>query len=114
MNDLELKYNYHDSNVHKVEIGPRREFSLRIFLDPIMNKGKDRMVKLSFRGVDNLETIRDFVEKYLKVKSTPKPFLGRIDDLRKIKTNDYLIDFDNGGQLIIKCKQHVETSDASA
>jgi hypothetical protein len=114
MEDLGLKYNYHDSNVDTVEIGPRREFNLKIHLDPIMNKGKVTVVNLSFRGVDNLDTVKDFVDKYLKMRPAPNAFLGRIDELKKIKKNDYAIDFDNAGQLIVRCKGHLETGDASA
>jgi hypothetical protein len=114
MDNLALKYNYHDSNVDKVEIGPRRELKLKIQLDPIMNKGKERFVNLSFRAVDNLDIVKNFVEKYLETRPTPNAFLGRIDELKKSTRNDYVIDFDNVGQLTVKCKGHVETSDASA
>lgn len=114
MEDLRFKYNYHDSNVDNVEIGLRREMNLKIYLNPIMNKGKDGVVNLSFRGIDNLDTVKDFVEKYLKTKPAPSAFVGRIDGLRKIEGNDYVIDFDNVGSLTVKCKGHLETADASA
>jgi hypothetical protein len=114
MDDSGLKYKYHDSNVEKVELGPRREFNLKIHLDPIINEGKIRLVNLSFRGVDNLEIVKGFVKKYLESKPAHNAFVGRIDDLRKIKKSDYVIDFNKVGQLAIKCKGHVETTDASA
>ena len=114
MDDLGLIYNYHDSNVDKVEIGPRRELNLKIHLDPIMNKGRDRVVNLSFRAIDNFDTVTNFFEKYLKTRPTSNAFLGRIDELKKITRNDYVIDFDNVGQLTVKCKGHIETGDASA
>ena len=114
MEELGLIYNYHDSNVETVEIGPRRELNLKIHLDPILENGKVAVVNLSFRGVYNLETVKVFVGKYLKTRPAPNAFLGRIDELKKTKRNNYVIDFDNVGQLSVICKGHFETGDASA
>jgi len=114
MDDLGLKYTYHDCDVLEVEIGPRKELNLKVYLDPFLNKGENRRVNLSFRSIDNLDAVKDFVEKYLKIKPVSNSFLGRIDDLRKINRHDYVIDFDNIGQLTIKCKGYLEMSDASA
>jgi len=109
-----FEYEYHDSNLEKVEIGPRRELNLKIHLDPIWNKGRDRNIKLSFRGIDNLETVKQFFKDYLTVRPKTTSFLDTIDGITKEGKNEYVIELDRIGRLTIKCKEHVETIDASA
>jgi hypothetical protein len=103
----DLKYNYHDSNVETVAVGPRRELTLQVLLDPFINDEKVAIVKLSFRGINNIDAVIAFVERHLETRRGPA-FLARIDDLTKTGRNDYQISFDDIGELTVNCKGHIE------
>lgn len=83
MDDKIFEYEYHDSNLQKVEIGPRRELNLTIYIDSIWNKGKDLSIKLSFRGIENLEIVKHFFKDYLTVRPRGNAYLDEIEKLSK-------------------------------
>ncbi len=112
MDNRNLQYNDHDADVDKVVIGPRTELNLVVRLDPVLNTGNVRVVNLSFRAVDNIDIVREFVEKHLTARVAPNAFLGRIGALTKISRSDYVIDFDDAGQLTVSCKGHFEIGEA--
>jgi hypothetical protein len=109
MPDVNLRYNYHDAHVSGFKIGPRREFTLTVHLDPFLNKEIAGAIRLSFRGIHNLDTISAFVTLHLKPRQKPNAFIVRIDAIEKTDKNTYRITFDHIGQLEIRGKGHTET-----
>jgi hypothetical protein len=56
-------YNFHDGQLIDFSIGPRREISLHVRLDPVWNEQQDRTVIIRFGGIVNMESVRSFFER---------------------------------------------------
>ena len=60
-----LDYNYHDSIVQNIEIGPRKEIFLEIRLDPIWNGNNNIVVKLHISSIEAIELVRNKIKKLM-------------------------------------------------
>jgi hypothetical protein len=54
-----LQHNYHDSQLISHKLGPRRELTLQVALDPVWNEGLTSAV-IRFGGIRNYDEIASF------------------------------------------------------
>src|SRR5262245_31808079 len=57
-------YEYHDGSLEAVELGPRREVTLHIGLDPVWNNGDALVRRLRFSAIKNYEEVATFFGPY--------------------------------------------------
>lgn len=55
-----LSRNYHDGWIESMEIGPRREVTFNVQLDPVWNPGLPISFRLRFAAIDNMEEVTAF------------------------------------------------------
>jgi hypothetical protein len=56
-------HNFHDGQLTDFSIGPRREISIRVRLDPVWNEQQERTVIVRFGAIVNMETVTSFFER---------------------------------------------------
>jgi hypothetical protein len=61
---LPLRHEYHDGRLDAVEVGPRREVTLHIGLDPVWNDGEALVRRIHFSAIKNFEQVADFFRVY--------------------------------------------------
>jgi hypothetical protein len=54
---LPLKSEYHDGQVETIELGPRREVTLTIRLDPVWNGGDSTSRRLHLSAIQNFDDV---------------------------------------------------------
>lgn len=107
-----LKHNLHDSFLTAFKIGPRRELSLTIDLNPVVVSGGGTL-SVRFGGIRNLEVVDEFF-KSIERMSFPAyldevvsiVFLEKISGGGGMK---WLLHLARTGELVIEC-QHVTES----
>jgi len=52
--------NYHDSQLARFTLGPRRELTLEIALDPVWNKQAPPSASVRFGGIENYDAVVSF------------------------------------------------------
>lgn len=88
-----FKYEYHDSFLEDIKIGPRREINLSIYINPVWNDKIEKSVKLKFSAIDNFETVKEFFEnKIIK----PEIQNTGIIAIKLISRKKFIIDFEVG------------------
>jgi hypothetical protein len=58
-----FKAEYHDGQVEAIDIGPRREVTLTVRLDPVWNDGDSSTRRLHFSAIQNFEEVTAFFRK---------------------------------------------------
>jgi hypothetical protein len=56
-------FNFHDGQLTEFSVGPRREVTLHIALDPVWNQKEERTVLVRFGAIQNFESVSAFFEK---------------------------------------------------
>ena len=114
----DLKYEFHDSNIASVQIGPRREATLVIDLYPIFYPDRTT-VRVRFGGIFNFEKVKACLDAVEREKDDPDAYLARIEslqfDTKKRSSSDDLylylkLDFQDGFR--IHC-QHLSIEECS-
>ena len=62
-----FQHNFHDAQLVNFELGPRRELSLQIAVDPVWNERLDRSVTVRFGGIENYDEVAAYF------RALPKP-----------------------------------------
>ncbi|MDB6134059.1 MAG: hypothetical protein JWM59_2302 [Verrucomicrobiales bacterium] len=62
-----FRHNFHDGLLMGFSLGPRRELTLEMVLDPVWNSGTASTVKVRFGGIENFE------EAASRFRSLPGP-----------------------------------------
>ena len=71
-------YEYHDGSLEAVELGPRREVTLHIGLDPVWNNGDALVRRVRFSAIENYEEAATFFRPYA---SSEPPNSGSLDTI---------------------------------
>ena len=79
MNSRSFKHNFHDAYLEAFELGPRREVTLKIALDPILNNRKFTVFRLG--GVENFETVAGYFRR-LPIPESSDRFIAPITELK--------------------------------
>ena len=88
-NIVDIKYEYHDSTVEKIEI---KGEILIIYIDlyPIFYKNEPK-IKLCFNEITNIEKCKEFVNKLMEKYNGEDNYLGaRIDRINVLKEENSL------------------------
>ena len=65
---LPLDAEYHDGQVEAIDVGPRRELTLTVRLDPVWNDGDDSTRRLHFSAIQNFEEVAAFFQRGLPAR----------------------------------------------
>ncbi|MBW4683289.1 MAG: hypothetical protein KME19_24860 [Microcoleus vaginatus WJT46-NPBG5] len=76
----DLKYNFHDALLEKVEVGPRREVTLHIILYSVYYEGGPS-VQVRFGAITNFDSVSAFFSKIVDEESNEEEGYIRIDTL---------------------------------
>ncbi len=63
-------YNFHDGHLIDFSIGPRREISIHVRLDPIWNERQERTVIVRFGGIVNMDAVTSFFGRIERPEDT--------------------------------------------
>ncbi len=74
-----FQFSFHDSSLLGVQMGPRRDLSLSIDLDPAWNPGGGA-VKVNFDAVENFAEVKEFFSA-LEDSDEPEAYLAEITGL---------------------------------
>jgi hypothetical protein len=99
--DPKLRYRYHDGDLERSRVGPRRELILEVRLDSAANAGLSRTVLLRFSAIDNFEEVRLFFERVAAASPSAIGFLDRIDGVAFVEKGTWRVELDHGGSLKI-------------
>jgi hypothetical protein len=55
-----FRHNFHDSQLVGFRLGPRRELTLEIALDPVWNKAGPPSASVRFGGIENFDDVASF------------------------------------------------------
>lgn len=56
-------FNFHDGQLRDFSVGPRKEVTLHIALDPVWNEKQERTVLVRFGAIQNFEAVAAFFDK---------------------------------------------------
>src|SRR5262245_46011331 len=90
-----FKHNYHDGQLASFVLGPRRELTLEIALDPVWNKEEPPAVTVRFAGIKNYDEVAAFF-RTLPQPSRPDAYIAEIVGLKYVGEgpNWVIIDLD--------------------
>lgn len=111
----DLQHNFHDANLRRVSLGPRREVTLICELDLCFNSNAAPVVAVRFGGIENYDEVSAFL--------TPAESTAGHDSVARVDRLDYdemesstsrnlrfRLDLDGTGTLKIHC-QNVTVTD---
>ena len=55
-----FRHNFHDGQLASFTLGPRRELTLEIALDPVWNKAGPSSASVRFGGIENFDEVASF------------------------------------------------------
>lgn len=83
-------YNFHDGQLTDFRVGPRKEVTLEIALDPVWNQKQERTVLARFGGIKNFETVAAFFGKIERPSDT-EHFIAEVVGLKHIGAKKDLV-----------------------
>ena len=101
---LGLKANYHDGQLEALEIGPRREITLSVRLDPVWNGGDDRVQRLHLSAIENFEEVRAFFENVASAESRDRP-LGEVIRIARAANGAVGVDLSPQGYVEVQTRK---------
>jgi hypothetical protein len=102
-----LQSKFHDAGLAGHRIGPRREITLKIQLDPVWNPGKS-MVKVRFGGIENLEEVEQFLRAFLPESGDRLVTIGRLSCQGKPGALVCMLELWDGPKTKIACRNASE------
>ena len=105
MKFLSFKNNFHDGQLAGFTLGPRRELTLEIALDPVWNKGAQSSVSVRFGNIENFDEVASYF------RSLPSPphsdaYIAEVIGLRYLRDGPEGIVVDLAGHGHIKVRSH--------
>ncbi len=65
-----FRHNFHDGHLASFTLGPRRELTLEIALDPVWNKEGPASASVRFGGIENYDVVASF---FRALPEPPRP-----------------------------------------
>ena len=105
-----FKHNFHDGQLAGFALGPRRELTLEIALNPVWNKEAPPSVSVRFGGIENFDEVTSFF-RALPMPPRPDAYIAEVIGLQYLGDgpNWVVIDFDGHGHIRVQ-SQHVTES----
>ena len=102
-----FKHNFHDSQLAGFALGPRRELSLEIAIDPAWNKGSAVSTSVRFGGIENFDEVVAFFDA-LPLPRHPDAYIAEFIGIQYAGEgpNWAVVDLDRHGHITVK-SQHV-------
>ena len=102
-----FRHNFHDGQLASYTIGPRRELTLEIALDPVWNKEAPPSASVRFGGIENFADVASFF-RALPPPRRPDHYLAEVIGLQYLgdEPNWVVVDLSGHGHIKIHC-QHV-------
>lgn len=98
-----LPVNFHDSQLAMFSVGPRKEVTLCVALDPVWNKeAKTVVVRLS--AIENMPVVSAFFQK-LELPADSKRFVSEIVQLAQPKKDVVLLELADHGSVEIHSRK---------
>lgn len=98
-----FSHNFHDGLLMGFTIGPRRELTLEIVLDPVWNGGAAPAVSVRFGGIENFEEVAAWF-RFLPQPRRPDQSLGGIDSLKFAEQGRGRVILEVGGHPVIEIR----------
>ena len=101
MKPRHFNYNYHDAHLAHFTLGPRREVSLEIALDPVWNNGRET-ARLRLGAIRNFDAVAAFMQS-LPPAPAPHAYRGEIVrlELKAEKPHSVFLELDRAGHIEI-------------
>lgn len=103
-----FQHNYHDGSLVSFTLGPRRELTLEVELDPIWNSQR-LSARVRFGGIENYDAVADYF-RALPLQRSGELYITGIMGLEysRQELNSVILDLDNYGHVIIRSKHITE------
>ena len=105
-----FRHNFHDGQLVRFTLGPRRELAMEIALDPVWNKESPHSASVRFGGIANFEEVAEFF-RALPQPARPDAYIVEVIGLQYLGTgpNWVVIDLVDHGHIDIH-SNHVTES----
>src|SRR5262245_22448792 len=105
-----FRHNFHDSWLASFTLGPRRELTLEIALDPVWNKEAPPSASVRFGGIENFDEVASFF-RALPPPPRPDAYVAEIIGLQYSGdgANWVVVALDGHGHIRVQ-SQHVTES----
>lgn len=102
-----FRNNYHDGQLESFQLGPRRELTISVDLDPVWNPTTP-FASVRFGGISNYEEIKDF----MRALPEPEPN-GYIDEVVGLVfvgkgPNWVVLDLSRNGSMVVQARNVTE------
>jgi len=94
-----LTYNCHDGQLVACAVGPQREVTLEIRLNPVMNPDGPPTVRVHFSAISNFEEVRGFFERVQQ--SSRREALDEVVGIVCREKGKWIVDLARGGAVTI-------------
>ena len=102
------QFNFHDAQLADFSVGPRKEVTLHIALDPVWNGKEKKSVVVRFGAIENMPQVTTYFDQ-LERPSGSDGFVAGICSLTQSKKNSVVLALSDYGSLEIRAKK-VSTS----
>ena len=102
------KYNFHDSHLKAFSLGPRRELTLVIALNPMANPGAVTEIAIRFGAIRNFEEVRARFGK-LSLPEQDDRYIEEIVRLEQVSKGQWVFQLENGEPIEIQSSKAEET-----
>lgn len=101
-----LLNDYHDAQLERVAIGPRRELTLFIHLDPLWNPSILEYAVVRFGSIDNFDEVERF---FSGLHCDPaRDFITEVSRLEPVQPGGWVIDLDGYDEIVIRTTRCTE------
>jgi hypothetical protein len=107
MNTQRLNNNYHDAQIDRFALGPRKDLTLFLHLDPVWNTSIARDAVIRFGAIGNYEEVEAFFAA-LPPPRAEGAFMAEVSALEQGPTGGWLIDVEGYGRLNIMSAKFIE------
>jgi len=103
-------HNFHDGNLVSFTLGPRRELTLEIALDPVWNKESPPIVYVRFGGIENYDEVASFV-RALPPPQQPAGYIAEVIGLLFVGDgpNSVILNLDRHGHIQVHSRHVTES-----
>ena len=110
MTFLSFRHHFHDAHLASFTLGPRRELTVEIALDPVWNKEGPSSVSVRFGGIENYDEVASFFRALPQPERTDV-HIAEVMGLRYVLERPNSVVIDLAGQNPLKIQSsHVTES----
>ena len=104
-----FRHNYHDGQLSRYTLGPRRELTLEVALDPVWNRETSHSALVRFGGVENFDEVASYF-RGLPAPPGPDAYIAEVVDLGHLEDspNWVVVELAGYGQIRIHSRHVAE------